>query len=65
VKIGDAKRILAQGAAQVGGIAQLANELGISERVLRHYIEGSEPVPDTLVLAVMDVLNTRTSRDLK
>jgi len=59
VKIGDAKRMLAQAATQLGGTAALARELGISERVLRYCIEGPEAVPDGLLLSVMDLLAKR------
>jgi hypothetical protein len=56
VKVDSARRVLARAAAEVGGIAALASALKLSERVLRHYIRGKEPVPEGLLLQVMDVL---------
>ena len=34
----------------------LAAKLNLSERILRHYIEGHEHVPDSLYPMVVDVL---------
>ena len=47
---------MARTAAQVGGIPRLASELKVSETVLRHYILGKEPIPEGLMLRVIDVL---------
>jgi hypothetical protein len=52
----EARRVLARAAVKAGGIPALAAELDMSERVLRHYIEGTEPVPDNLVLKVVDII---------
>jgi AcrR family transcriptional regulator len=57
--VDDARRVLARVAAQSGGIRALAAELNISERLLRQYIEGKEPVPDGLFLRVVDVILKR------
>ena len=56
MRVDDARRVLARAAVQAGGVPQLAQQLKIGERVLRHYIEGHEPVPDSLYLMVVDVL---------
>jgi hypothetical protein len=56
VKVESARRILARAAAQVGGIRKLASELDLSERRLRRYILGEEPIPDGLMLQIIDVL---------
>jgi len=52
MRVDDARRVLARAAAQEGGVLQLAAKLNLSERILRHYIEGHEPVPDSLYLMV-------------
>jgi hypothetical protein len=54
--IESARRVLARTAAQVGGIPRLASELELSERILRRYILGKEPIPEGLMLRVIDVL---------
>jgi hypothetical protein len=51
-----ARRVLARAALQIGGMAELARRLEMSPTLLRHYIEGSEPVPDRLFLAAIDVV---------
>lgn len=59
MKVDAGRHLLARAAAQAGGVSVLASQLGLSERVLRHYIEGNEPVPDSLVLQVVDVILKR------
>jgi hypothetical protein len=56
MRVEDARLVLARAAAQAGGVVQLAAQLKLSERILRHYIEGREPIPDNLYLMVVDVL---------
>ena len=56
MRVEDGRLVLARAAAQAGGIAALAAEINVSERVLRQYIEGKEPVPDGLFLKVVDVI---------
>ena len=51
-----ARRVLARAALQIGGMAELARRLEMSPTLLRHYIEGSEPVPARLFLAAIDVV---------
>jgi hypothetical protein len=41
---------------QVGGIRTLASELNLSEDILRHYVLGKEPIPEGLMLQIIDVL---------
>ena len=56
MQLDDARRVLAGAAARAGGVDKLASQLDVSERLLRHYIEGHEPVPDRLFLKVVDVI---------
>jgi hypothetical protein len=56
VKVDSARRVLALTAAQVGGIRKLASELSLSEDVLRGYVLGKEPIPEGLMLQIIDVL---------
>jgi DNA-binding transcriptional regulator YdaS (Cro superfamily) len=50
------RQILARAAAEVGGVEALASRLGVSPRVVEHYISGHELVPDGLLLQVIDVV---------
>jgi hypothetical protein len=54
VKVG--RQVLARAAAKSGGVEALAERMQIGHRVLRHYIEGKEPVPDEVLLRALDVL---------
>ena len=56
VKLDSARRVLALTAAQVGGMRKLASELNLSEDVLRRYVLGKEPIPEGLMLQIIDVL---------
>lgn len=56
VKVATARRVLARTAAQVGGIANLATHLQVSETTLRRHILGQEPIPEGLMLQIIDVL---------
>ena len=56
MKADSPRRVLARTAAQLGGIPNLAAELGVSERLLRRYILGEEPIPEGLTLKIIDVL---------
>jgi hypothetical protein len=56
VKADSARRVLARTAAQVGGIRKLASELNLSEDILRCYVLGKEPIPEGLMLRIIDVL---------
>ena len=50
------RRVLARAAAMLGGVEALAARLGMSQRLLAHYIEGSDPIPDALLLSAIDVV---------
>ena len=56
MKVDNARRVLARTALQVGGIPKLAAELKLSETALRGYIVGKEPIPEGLMLKIIDVL---------
>lgn len=56
MEVDNARRVLARTAAQVGGTANLASKLGVSERVLSRYILGKEQIPEGLMLRIIDVL---------
>lgn len=56
MRIESPRRVLARTAAQVGGTANLASKLKVSEKVLRRYILGEEPIPEGLMLQIIDVL---------
>jgi hypothetical protein len=47
---------LARAVAQVGGMPRMASALKVSEAALRRYILGKEPMPEGLMLQVIDVL---------
>lgn len=51
-----ARRVLARAAAKLGGVEALASHLMIGPRILRHYIAGSEPVPNVLFLRAVDII---------
>ena len=51
-----ARRVLAKAAVQAGGIARLAERMGVGAKILREYITGVRPVPDALFLAAIDVV---------
>ena len=56
MKVYSARRVLARTAVQIGGIRKLASELNLSEARLRRYVLGEEPVPEGLMLQIIDVL---------
>jgi hypothetical protein len=51
-----ARKVLAAATARVGGIEALASRLEVSQRVVRHYLEGNEPIPDSLLLSAIDLI---------
>lgn len=55
-------KLLTTAAASVGGMEALASRLDISERALLHYVEAKEPLPDTLLLRVIDLLEEHSSK---
>jgi len=56
MKAESAREVLARTAAQVGGIRNLASELELRKAVLDRYILGKEPIPEGLMLRIIDVL---------
>jgi hypothetical protein len=59
MRVEEGRLVLARAAAQLGSAAALGAQLQVSERVIRHYIEGTEPVPQALLLQVIDLLVTQ------
>jgi hypothetical protein len=51
-----ARKVLARAAAKVGGVQALADRLKLNPRVVAHFIEGHESVPDAVLLAAIDVI---------
>ena len=56
MKVDSARRVLARTAVQVGGTRKLASELNLSEATLRRYLRAEEPIPEGLMLEIIDVL---------
>ena len=52
----DAALVLAKAVEKLGGVKAFAARLGVSERVLQSYIDGTEPIPDSLYLKAVDVI---------
>lgn len=48
--------MLARAAERLGGVEALAVRLKVSQRLLAHYLEGKDPVPDSLMLSAIDVV---------
>jgi hypothetical protein len=51
------KRLLAHAAARLGGVEPLAKHIGISERLMKLYLEGAQPLPDALFLRIVDLIS--------
>lgn len=51
------RRLLAHAAARLGGMEALAGKLGISPRLMKAYLTGTEPLPDALFLRVVDLIS--------
>lgn len=56
VRDDETRKLLAHIAARLGGMENLAARLKVSPRVVSLYLSGKEPVPDTLVLQVVDLV---------
>ena len=56
MRVEAARMVFARAAAQAGGPAALGIRLGLSQRLIRHYIEGREPIPEPLLLRVIDLI---------
>lgn len=50
------RAILARAAAKLGGVVELGARLDVSHRLLEHYIKGTEPIPDGLLLRAIDLI---------
>ena len=50
------KRLVARAALRAGGIDALARRIGIKPRLLKRYLAGTEPLPDSLFLRIVDVI---------
>lgn len=55
-KYDETRRLLAHVCARMGGAEEVGVRLGISPRLVVAYMTGEEPVPDTLILPVVDLL---------
>jgi hypothetical protein len=51
------KKLLVHAATRVGGVAPLAEKLGITQPALRLYLGGEEPLPDALFLRLVDIIS--------
>ncbi len=51
-----ARKVLARAAAKVGGVQALANRLKLAPRIVAHYIEGHDAIPDSVLLLAIDVI---------
>jgi hypothetical protein len=49
-------KVLQAAAEIVGGNKELARNLGISDRLLAKFMDGSHPVPDSLLLHAVDII---------
>lgn len=52
----ETRKLLAHIAARMGGVETVAAKLNVSPRVLGLYMTGKEPVPDALVIQVVDLI---------
>lgn len=51
------RRLLEQAATRLGGVAQLAKKLGVTQRAMKLYLDGVAPLPDALFLRLVDLLS--------
>jgi hypothetical protein len=51
------RRLLEQAAARLGGVEQLAKKLGVTLRSMKLYLDGAVPLPDALLLRLVDLLS--------
>jgi hypothetical protein len=51
------RRLLEQAATRLGGVEQLAKKLGVTQRAMKRYLDGAAPLPDTLLLRLVDLLS--------
>jgi hypothetical protein len=55
------KRALELALRKAGGSAKLAEQLGTTESVLKHYLSGSMVVPDPMYLHLMELIQGNSS----
>ena len=51
-----ARKVLARAAAKVGGVQALADRLKLNPRVVAHFLEGHDAIPDSVLLLAIDVI---------
>jgi hypothetical protein len=51
------RRLLEQAATRLGGVEQLAKKLGVTQRAMKLYLNGAAPLPDALLLRLVDLLS--------
>ena len=51
------RRLLEQAAARLGGAENLAKKLGVTQRAMKHYLNGAAPLSDALFLKLVDLLS--------
>lgn len=50
------KRLVARAALRAGGMDALARRIGIKPRLLKRYLAGTDPLPDSIFLRIVDVI---------
>lgn len=51
------RRLLEQAATRFGGVEQLAKKLGVSQRLMNDYLNGTTPLPDAVFLRLADLIS--------
>jgi hypothetical protein len=51
------RQLLEQAATRLGGLEQLAKKLGVTQRAMKLYLSGAAPLPDALLLRLIDLLS--------
>jgi len=51
------QRLLEQATTRLGGVENLAQKLGVTQRVMKLYLSGAAPLPDALFLRLVDLLS--------
>lgn len=59
------RRLLELAATRLGGVEQVAQKLGITQRVIELYLTGAKPLPDALFLRVVDLISEPAPQDPK
>jgi hypothetical protein len=57
------RQLLEQASTRLGGIEQLALKLGVTQRAMRLYLGGGAPLPDALLLRLVDLLSEQWSSE--